>query len=114
MTDSIDRHPIPAYAAQCWTDDNNVYVAMPVTGMDHPYIMAFPISGSGFSKALDTLRGAHRKAIVPIAGAAKVYEDIQPGHVAKIHPKVTKVKDPYSVEERAAVRNILRRMGVIS
>lgn len=73
MAESIPS-AAPPYAVKVWCDDRNVYAEVP--SINHPCVVAFPISQGGLSKCLEVLGARHS-----VEGAGLPY--IRPVHVAK-------------------------------
>src|SRR5215831_9313075 len=96
----------PPYAVTMWSDDNWIYVELPVEG-DVPYICKFAFTEGGLSKALHVLRTAS-KARPPSTVSAKT--PVLPGHIARIsHPRLKKPKPTITPEQKASARELLRR-----
>jgi hypothetical protein len=98
---TFDPNGIPVYALTCWSDDNFVYVALPVVDGPH-YIQKFSITDAGFQKALGVLRDNHRKAAPKVIGTT----------IAE-HPKLRRMAPSQVTEEQKAnAREVLRRLGI--
>lgn len=90
----------PPWAVTMWSDCNNVYVEIP-TKSGPPYIMRFPTTEAGLSKALGIMRKAHD-------AAEAIY------HYPTKQEVVTEAKShAFTDGQRAETRNLLRKMGLI-
>lgn len=100
----------PPYAVTMWSDDNWIYVELPVKGMV-PYITKFAFTEGGLGKALYVLRNARKNAPRP-TGEPK--EGAEPGHVARIaHPKIRKPVPKTTDEQRKQALGVLRKLKML-
>jgi hypothetical protein len=95
----------PIYAVTMWSDDNWIYVELPVTD-SHPYICKFAFTEGGLSKALHVLRTA-RKSQPP--STVSLSKPLPSGHLAIAHPKLKKPAPKTTPEQRIKALEILRR-----
>lgn len=106
----LDRDPIPPWAVTMWTNDIEIFVAMPMKSGGTPYIMSFPLNGDGLTKALNILRQRPKEVIVPSRGVDYTKPPSQPqvkpmGKVReKLHSETTQ-------EQRDAALALLRKLG---
>lgn len=95
----------PSHAVIMWSDDNWIYVALPVKD-NVPYICKFAFTEGGLSKALYVLRNA-RKKVLP--SHVTMSEPLPKGYIAGNHPKLKKPAPKISEEQRAKALEIVRR-----
>lgn len=95
MMGQLDRDPIPPYAITMWTNDVEIFVAIPCKG-SIPYITSFPLNEGGLTKALNLLRDRPKEVITPTAAAPANYTKppVQPqvkrGKIAeRLHSETT-------------------------
>lgn len=72
MMGQLDHNPIPLYAITMWTNDVEIFVAIPCKG-NIPYITSFPLNEGGLTKALNLLRDRPKEVIAPTAAAPANY-----------------------------------------
>lgn len=91
----------PPWSVVAWVDSTRVYIELPsATGV--PYITAYPLTEGGLSKALSTMRDAHRQA-QPLGGDYHI----------PLNPMMKGQRpQAYTPESRAKARDILRRLKI--
>lgn len=89
----------PPYAVIAWADDVAVYVELPRKPI--PYIMKFPLTEAGLSKALNVMRVRHRQ------------EPTRYGNYKLPEPAVTRPTPKFSDATRETARAILKKQGLI-
>lgn len=92
---------IPAWAVQCWSDDEFVYCAIP-SKAGPPLIQKFALTEGGMTKAINTLRVQRRT--------------LSKGRVHKqSSPPITRYEKPRPLNDRKRelVRAALRKAGII-
>lgn len=90
MMGQLDRDPIPPYAITMWTNDIEIFVAIPCKG-NIPYITSFPLNEGGLTKALNLLRDRPKEVIAPTAAQPANYTKppVQPQvKRGKLHEKL--------------------------
>jgi len=113
MMGSLDRDCIPAYAVTMWTNDREIFVAMPMTSGGTPFIISFPLNEGGLTKALEVLRKRPKEVIVPTAA--------QPANYTKpvAQPQVRrsafqeKLYNETTPEQRTAAMDLLKKLGMV-
>ena len=101
----------PIYAVTMWSDDNWIYVELPVIG-SIPYIAKFAFTEGGLSKALHVLRTARTKA--PPSTYSSPKGSPPSGHIARItHPRIKKPVPTTTEEQRAQARDVLRKLKML-
>lgn len=101
----------PSHAVIMWSDDNWIYVALPIKD-DIPYICKFAFTEGGLSKALYVLRNA-RKKVLP--STVTLSEPAPKGHIARIsHPKIKRPAPKTTDEQRAQAREVLRKLKLLN
>src|SRR5258708_6161207 len=73
MMARLDTDPIPAYAVTMWTNDREIFVAMPMTRGGQPFIISFPLNEGGLTKALEVLRKRPKEVVLPTAAQPANY-----------------------------------------
>lgn len=89
----------PSHAVTAWVDDVNVYVELACKNAP-PYVMKFPLTDAGLSKALNLMREVHRKK-----GGSRQKD--------APHPLVQRKGDTFSQEQRDTAKAVLRRLKII-
>lgn len=108
---SLDRNPIPPFAVTMWTNDREIFVAMPMSKGGDPYIMSFALNEGGLTQALQILRKRPRETILPTAAAPANYTkpEAQPQvRVSKAREKLLAETTP---EQRQAAADLLKKLG---
>lgn len=101
---------VPHHAVIMWSDDNWIYVALPVKD-DIPYITKFAFTEGGLSKALYVLRNARKKEL---PSKVSLKDNVAPGHIARItHPKLKKPAPKTTQEQRASAKEVLKKLGML-
>ena len=111
MTAMSDPSPIPAYAITAWADDQNIYVALPMTVGGTPYITRYPRSEGGLSLALGVLCGRQREVLTPTHGAPANYTLREQPQV-KLSKAQEKLRSETTPEQRENARKVLEKMGL--
>lgn len=109
----LDMDPIPPYAVTCWTNDKEIFVAMPMTKGGQPFIVSFPLNEGGLTKALEVLRKRPKEVVLPTAAQPANYTKppVQPQvRVSKAQEKLYAETTP---EDRVAAQDLLRKLGMI-
>lgn len=113
MMGQLDHDPIPPYAVTMWSNDREIFVAMPMTTGGTPFIISFPLNEGGLTKALEVLRKRPKEVIVPTAAAPANYTKppVQPqvklGKIAeRLHSETTQ-------DQRDAAQALLRKLGLV-
>ena len=91
----------PIYAVTMWSDDNWIYVELPVTD-SIPYITKFAFTEGGLSKALHVLRTARKKELPSRVSTTTVD-----------HPKLKKPAPKTTDEQRANASAVLKKLGML-
>lgn len=112
----MDNDPIPQYAVTMWRDDNNIYVALPMTKGGPCYITRYLASEGGLSAALDLLR--KRKAEVLDPTEAKALFNTRPANPTSNQPmvKTSKAHERLKAEtteaQRESARLLVAKLGL--
>lgn len=114
MMGQIDRDCIPAYAVTMWTNDVEIFVALPMAAGGIPYIMSFKLSEGGLSQALEILRKRPKEVILPTldqpANYTKPPDQPMVKPMGKIREKLHAETTP---EQREAAQALLRKLGLV-
>ena len=101
----------PAYAVTMWSDDNWIYVELPVSD-SIPYICKFAFTEGGLSKALHVLRTARTKAL---PSSFSLSDKAPSGHIARItHPRIKKPPPKSTEQQRANAKEVLKRLKLLN
>jgi hypothetical protein len=111
MMGRLDPDPIPKWAVTCWTDDQHVYVALPMTAGGIPYIMKWPLNEGGLSQALLVLRKRQKEVLEPTR-AAPANHTRQP--MVKLDRHHEKLKQETTESQRESARKLLEKLGIKS
>lgn len=114
MMGQLDTSPIPPYAVTMWTNDREIFVAMPMTAGGQPFIISFPLNEGGLTKALEVLRKRPKEVILPTmdqpANYTKPPQQPQVKPMGKIREKV---HSETTQEQRDAAQALLRKLGFV-
>ena len=109
----LDTDPIPPYAVTMWTNDREIFVALPTSAGGIPYIMSFPLNEGGLTRALEVLRQRPKEVIRPTLD--------QPANYTKpaVQPQVKQSKASERLhaettpEQRQHAQDLLRKLGLV-
>lgn len=108
----LDHDPIPPYAITCWTNDREIFVAMPMAKGGTPYIVSFALNEGGLTQALNILRKRQKEVITPtIAQPANYTKPAQQPQV-RVSKAQEKLYAETTPEQRQAVADLLRKLGL--
>lgn len=109
----LDSDPIPPYAVTMWTNDREIFVALPMAKGGIPYIMSFALNEGGLSQALQILRQRPKEVILPTAAAPANYlkPPVQPQ--VKLSKAQEKLHAETTPEQRSAAQELIRKLGLI-
>lgn len=114
MMGRLDMDPIPPYAVTMWTNDREIFVALPMKDGGQPYIMAFVLSEGGLSQALEVLRQRPKEVIVPSMAQPMNYT--RPPDQPQVRP-MGKVRERLhsetTQEQRDIAQALLRKLGFV-
>lgn len=108
----MDTDFIPPYAVTMWSDDNNVYVALPMTKGGIPFITKYPLSEGGLSSALSVLRKRQKEILTPTIDRPANYT-IPPQPMVKMSKAQEKLHAETTEGQRASAQALLRKMGLV-
>lgn len=109
----LDYDPIPAYAVTMWTNDREIFVAMPMTTGGQPFIISFPLNEGGLTKALEVLRKRPKEVIVPTAAQPANYTKPPNQPQVKLSSTRARVHAETTPEQRDAAQALLRKLGFV-
>ena len=96
MTTTVLRTFAPPYAPRVWIEGLDLLVELPAADGGLPYIVKYPVTEAGLSKAINILRvRATQKPIARERSADKFVPDTTPA------------------ERRNAAREVLKKMGLV-
>jgi len=113
MMGQLDTDPIPPYAVTMWTNDREIFVAMPMSKGGAPFIISFPLNEGGLTKALEVLRKRPKEVILPTLDSPANYTKppIQPQvRVSKAQERLYAETTP---EQRTAAQALLKKLGLV-
>lgn len=110
---SLDTDPIPAYAVTMWTNDREIFVAMPMSKGGQPFIISFPLNECGLTRALEVLRKRPKEVILPTAAQPANYTKPPVQPQVKLSKASEKLHAETTPEQRAAAQELLRKLGMI-
>lgn len=114
MMGQLDRDPIPPYAVTMWTNDIEVFVAIPMKDRTlPPYIMSFPFTAEGVTKAMDILRQRPKEVIVPTAAQPANYTKPASQPQVKIGKRREALLNETTQDQRDAAQAVLRKLGLV-
>ncbi len=110
---SLDHDPIPPWAITCWTNDREIFVALPMKAGSIPYIISYPLNDGGLSQALKVLRKQLVEAPRPTAEQPANYlkPPVQPQ--VKLSKAQEKLHAETTPEQRSAAQELIRKLGLI-
>lgn len=94
----------PPYAVVMWCDHHSIYSEIPASNGGLPYIQSWPLTEGGLSKALAQMKELFVKD-QPLGGDYRI----------PLNPLIKQATgiNNFSVDQRAAARDILRKLKVI-
>lgn len=114
MMGQLDRDCIPPYAVTMWTNDREIFVAMPMTAGGQPFIISFPLNEGGLTKALEILRKRPKEVILPTLDQPANYTKPPDQPMVKPMGKVReKLHAETTPEQREAAQALLRKLGLV-
>jgi hypothetical protein len=113
MMGQLDLDPIPPYAVTMWTNDIEIFVAMPMKDGGTPYIMSFAYSSDGLAKALRILHQRPKEIITPTHAQPANYTKPPVQPQVKLSKATERLHSETTPEQRAAAQDLLRKLGMI-
>lgn len=114
MMGQLDMHPVPPWAVTMWTNDVEIFVALPMKDGGTPYIMSFALNEGGLTKALELLRQRPKEVIVPTMDQPANYTKPPAQPQVKPMGKIReKVHSETTQEQRDAAQALLRKLGML-
>lgn len=89
----------PPHAVTMWCDDTRIFVELPAKE-GPPYIIDFPLTEAGLSRAVNILKVEKKKV-----GASGKYK-------AEPDPRIKRKVETHNEETREKARAILKKMGL--
>lgn len=109
----LDMDPVPPYAVTMWTNDREIFVAMPMTRGGIPFIISFPLNEGGLTKALEVLRKRPKEVILPTAAAPANYTKPPVQPQVKLSKASERLHAETTPEQRQAAQDLLRKLGLV-
>ncbi len=113
MMGQLDTDPIPPYAVTMWTNDREIFVAMPMTTGGIPFIISFPLNEGGLTKALEVLRKRPKEVITPTHAQPANYTKPPVQPQVKLSKASERLHAETTPEQRAAAQDLLRKLGLV-
>lgn len=113
MTASADNSPVPDYAITCWSNDKEIFVALPMSKGGTPYIISFALNEGGLTQALAILRKRPKEVITPTAAAPANYTKPAAQPQVRISKAQERLHAETTPEQRANAQALLRRLGLV-
>jgi len=113
MMANLDHDPIPPYAVTMWTNDIEIFVAMPMTKGGQPFIISFPLNEGGLSKALEVLRRRPKEVVLPTSAQPANYTKPPQQPQVKLNRYQEKLYAETTPEQRQAAQELLRKLGLV-
>lgn len=112
MMGQLDRDPIPPYAVTMWSNDREIFVALPMKSGGTPYIMSFPLNEGGLSQALNILR-KKEEAPKPTLDQPANYTKPNAQPQVKLGKRREALLAETTQDQRDAAQALLRKLGMI-
>ena len=109
----LDYDPIPAYAVTMWTNDVEIFVALPMAKGGKPYIMSFALNEGGLTKALEVLRKRPKEVILPTLDQPANYTKPPVQPQVKLSKASERLHAETTPEQRDAAQALLRKLGLV-
>lgn len=109
----LDMDPIPPYAVTMWTNDREIFVAMPMTKGGTPFIISFPLNEGGLTKALEVLRRRPKEVILPTLDQPANYTKPPVQPQVKLSKASERLHAETTPEQRDAAQALLRKLGML-
>jgi hypothetical protein len=109
----LDMDPIPPYAITCWTNDREIFVAMPMTKGGQPFIISFPLNEGGLTKALEVLRKRPKEVILPTLDQPANYTKPPQQPQVRVSKAQEKLYAETTPEQRDAAQSLLKKLGFV-
>lgn len=109
----LDTNPIPPYAIHCWTNDREIFVAMPMAKGGIPFIVSFPLNEGGLSRALEILRKRPKESILPTHAQPANYTKPPVQPQVKLTKAQERLHSETTPEQRDAAQALLRKLGLV-
>lgn len=113
MMGQLDHDPIPPFAVTMWTNDVEIFVALPMSKGGIPYIMSFALNEGGLTQALAILRKRPKEVITPTAAAPANYTKPAAQPQVRISKAQERLHAETTPEQRANAQALLRRLGLV-
>lgn len=110
---SLDHEPIPPYAVTMWTNDREIFVAMPMTAGGTPFIISFPLNEGGLTKALEVLRKRPKEVVLPTAAAPANYTKPAAQPQVRVSKAQERLYAETTPEQRNAALDLLKKLKMV-
>ncbi len=110
----LDKDGIPAWAVTMWTNDREIFVAMPMKDRTQPpYIISFAYSPEGLARALRILHDRPKEVIVPTAAQPADYTKPPMQPQVKVGKRREQLLSETTEEQRENALALIRRLGLV-
>lgn len=113
MMGQLDTDPIPPYAVTMWTNDVEIFVALPMAKGGVPYIMSFKLSEGGLSQALEVLRKRPKETILPTAATPANYTKPETQPQVRVSKHQERLYAETTPEQRTSAMELLRKLKMV-
>lgn len=110
---NLDTDCIPPYAITCWTNDREIFVAMPMTSGGTPFIISFPLNEGGLTKALEVLRKRPKEVVLPTAAAPANYTKPATQPQVRVSKHQERLYAETTPEQRTSAMELLKKLGML-
>ena len=110
----LDLNGIPSWAVTMWTNDREIFVALPMKDRTMPpYIMSFAYTPEGLARAMRILHDRPKEVIVPTAAAPANYTKPPEQPQVKVGKRREQLLSETTQEQRDNAQALLRRLGLV-
>lgn len=114
MMGRLDTSPIPAWAVTMWTNDIDIFVAIPMKDRTlPPYIMSFPYTADGLARAMRILHDRPKEVIVPSAAAPANYTKPPTQPQVRVGKRREQLLSETTEAQRDNAQALLRKLGLV-
>lgn len=111
---NLDRNGIPTWAVTMWTNDREIFVAIPMKDRTlPPYIMSFAYTPEGLARALRILHDRPKEVIVPTTAAPADYTKPPVQPQVRVGKRREQLLSETTQEQRDAAQALLRKLGLV-
>ena len=114
MMGQLDTSGIPSWAVTMWTNDREIFVAIPMKDRTlPPYIMSFAYNPEGIARAMRILHDRPKEVIVPTAAAPADYTKPPTQPQVRMGKRREQLLSETTEAQRDAAQALLRKLGLV-